>query len=105
MKIKAAEPGKVPAEVRRYLEAKGLKPSWDWDDVWQEEHAEAFTAAKAMGQDVLAALREAVDAAIEGGLPFAEFACRTVSQLEIFRWASGGGVREARRPRCLAPGA
>jgi hypothetical protein len=30
-------------------------------------HAAAFTAAKAMGQDVLAALRQAVDAAIAGG--------------------------------------
>jgi SPP1 gp7 family putative phage head morphogenesis protein len=86
MKVVAAEPGKVPAAVRRYLREKGLTPSWDWDDVWQQEHAEAFTVAKAMGQDVLAALRDAVDAAIEGGLPFAEFKKRLRDTLAALGW-------------------
>lgn len=86
VKVTAAEPGKVPAEVRKYLRAKGLTPSWDWDDVWQEEHAAAFTAAKAMGQDVLAALRQAVDAAIEGGQTFGEFKKRLRDVLAELGW-------------------
>lgn len=96
MKVVAAEPGKVPAAVRRYLREKGLKPSWDWDEVWQQEHAEAFTAAKAMGKDVLAALREAVDAAIEGGLPFAEFKKRVRDTLAQLGW---WGVQNRENPK------
>lgn len=96
MKIKVAEPGKAPRSVRKYLEDKGLKPSWDWDEVWQEEHAHAFTVAKAMGQDVLAALRSAVDAAIEGGLPFAEFQKRVRDTLAELGW---WGVQDRRNPK------
>lgn len=96
MKVKAAEPGKVPRAVRKYLEEKGMKPSWDWDDVWQEEHAVAFTVAKAMGKDILAALREAVDAAIEGGLPFAEFKKRVRDTLAELGW---WGIQNRRNPK------
>lgn len=99
VKVTAAEPGKVPAAVRRYLEDKGLKPSWDWDDVWQEEHAAAFTVAKAMGQDVLETLRQAVDTAIEGGQTFPEFKKRVrdvLAELGLRGWSGGGrGPREA----------
>lgn len=96
MKVKAAEPGKVPRAVRKYLEEKGLKPSWDWDEVWQEEHAHAFTVAKAMAQDVLAALREAVDAAIEGGLPVGEFKKRVRDTLAQLGW---WGVQNRKNPK------
>lgn len=96
MKVTAAEPGKVPAEVRKYLKDKGLTPSWDWDDVWQEEHAAAFTAAKAMGQDVLDALRKAVDAAIEGGQPFPEFKKRVRAVLAELGWC---GVQDRANPK------
>jgi uncharacterized protein with gpF-like domain len=96
VKVKAAEPGKVPAAVRRYLREKDLKPTWDWDEVWQEEHAHAFTVAKAMGKDVLAALRSAVDAAIEGGLPFAEFKKRVRDTLAELGW---WGVKNKKNPR------
>lgn len=96
MKVKAAEPGKVPAAVRRYLEDKGLRPSWDWDEVWQEEHAAAFTVAKAMGEDVLAAMKSAVDSAIEGGLPFAEFQKRVRDTLAALGW---WGVQDRTNPK------
>ena len=96
MKVTAAEPGKVPAAVRKYLKDKGLTPSWDWDEVWQEEHAAAFTAAKAMGQDVLDALRQAVDAAIEGGQPFPEFKKRVRDVLAELGW---WGVQDRENPK------
>lgn len=96
MKVSAAEPGKVPRAVRKYLEGKGLKPSWDWDEVWQQEHAAAFTVAKAMGTDILEALRSAVDAAIEGGLPFAEFKKRVRDTLAELGW---WGVQNRENPK------
>lgn len=96
MKVYAAEPGKVPRAVKQYLEEKGLTPSWDWDDVWQEEHAAAFTAAKAMGEDVLLALRNAVDTAIESGLPFSEFKKRLRDTLAELGW---WGVQDVENPK------
>lgn len=96
MKVKAAKPGQVPPEVRRYLEGKGLTPSWDWDDVWQEEHAAAFTAAKAMGEDVLAALRDAVNAAIADGQTFSDFKKRVQDVLATLGW---WGVKNVTNPK------
>ena len=37
-----------PKEAIAYFRKKGLKKSFAWQDVWQEEHAKAFTVAKAM---------------------------------------------------------
>lgn len=96
MKVKVAKPGQVPRAVRKYLEDKDLKPLWDWDEVWQEEHAHAFTVAKAMAKDVLAALRSAVDTAIEGGLPFAEFKKRIRDTLAELGW---WGIRRRKNPQ------
>lgn len=44
-----------------------------WDDLWQAEHARAFTVAGAMRADLLADLRAAVDDAINGGVSYDEF--------------------------------
>lgn len=96
MKVTTAKPGKVPQAVRKYLEEKGLTPSWNWDEVWQEEHAEAFTVAKAMGKDVLEALRQAVDVAIESGLPFAEFKKNLRTTLAELGW---WGVKDVENPK------
>lgn len=96
MKVTATEPGKVPAAVRKYLKDKGFTPSWNWDDVWQEEHAAAFTVAKAMGQDVLEALRQAVDTAIEGGQIFPEFKKRVRDVLAELGW---WGVQDRENPK------
>ena len=37
-----------PAEAIRFFQKKGYKFGFDWRDVWKEEHAVAFTVAKAM---------------------------------------------------------
>ncbi len=55
---------KPPAEVRRFLEAKGLQPSWHWQDFSFDEHAVSFTVAKSAGYDILADLKGSLDKAI-----------------------------------------
>ena len=86
MKVTTSEPGKLPESVRKYLEGKGLKPSWNWDEIWQEEHAAAFTVAKAMGLDVLKTLRDAVTVAIAEGQSFDEFRRRLPDVLAALGW-------------------
>ncbi len=57
-------PQSVPGEALAYFQAKDLRPGFDYRDVWEQEHAHAFTVAKAIQLDVL---REAVEQALDEG--------------------------------------
>jgi hypothetical protein len=63
----------VPKEALTYLKNKNLKPAFSYKDVWHEEHATAFTVAKAMQLDVLSDLHTAVVDAMEQGQSFESF--------------------------------
>ena len=43
----------IPKEALDYIKNKSLKVGFSYKDVWNEEHATAFTVAKAMQIDVL----------------------------------------------------
>lgn len=64
-----------PREAIDYLKSKGANPlpSFAWQDVWQEEHATAFTVAKSAGFDILDDIHQALVKAQEQGLPFRRF--------------------------------
>lgn len=80
-------PGPVPAEALAYLRARRkLRPSFSYTDVWREEHATAFTVAKAMQLDVLADIRAAVDQALADGRTFRDFAKDLRPGLERKGW-------------------
>ncbi|MCW5828111.1 MAG: head morphogenesis protein [Deltaproteobacteria bacterium] len=66
-------PGTPPKEALDYFRHKGLKPGFDYRDVWREEHAYAFTVAKAMQIDVLTGIRAAVDKALAEGQTLSQF--------------------------------
>ncbi|MEZ5709717.1 MAG: phage minor head protein [Blastomonas sp.] len=66
-------PALQPREAINFFRGKGFAFGFDWRDVWQEEHARAFTVAKAMSRDLLEDIRDAVDAAIAGGETLREF--------------------------------
>jgi uncharacterized protein with gpF-like domain len=95
MKPTAKPAGEPPDDIRRYLESKGLRPSWSWRDVWQEEHAVAFAVAKAMTDDVLAALQQAVADAVASGLPFSTFRKNIETTLAELGW---WGFKEQKNP-------
>ncbi len=56
-----------------FLRRKGYHVGFDWRDVWQEEHAHAFTVATAMQVDLLAEIRTALDTALAEGQSLAQF--------------------------------
>ncbi|MGS4945197.1 phage head morphogenesis protein [Meridianimarinicoccus sp. RP-17] len=66
------DPG-PPPEASAFLRNKGLTPSFAWDDVEPEEHATAFTVAKAMQADVLEDIRTEVQRALDEGRTLAQF--------------------------------
>lgn len=76
----------APEEALRFFREKGLAASFDWRDVFQEEHAHAFTVAKGMTRDVLETIRAAVDAAIKEGLTIDQFRERLQPLLEQQGW-------------------
>lgn len=79
-------PGGPPPEAIAYLEGKGFRQSFHWQDVWGEEHAHAFTVAKAMEMDVLTTLREATDRAVRDGVPYQQFAKELTPRLQALGW-------------------
>lgn len=63
-------PGPVPKDALEFFQNKGLEPSFNYSDVWQEEHAASFTVAKVLELDILATVRGMVERAIEDGQTF-----------------------------------
>ena len=63
----------VPKEALDYLKRKKLRPAFSYKDVWNEEHAAAFTVAKAMQLDVLSDIKKTVEKAVEDGTTFEQF--------------------------------
>ena len=63
----------LPREALAFFRAKGFAIGFDWRDIWQEEHARAFTVAKAMTRDLLEDIRAALDDALENGKTLAQF--------------------------------
>lgn len=73
-------------EALRYFRNKGLRPSFNWAEVWAEEHAHAFTVAKATELDLLATIRNAVDDALAKGQTFEDFSKALTPKLQRFGW-------------------
>lgn len=75
-----------PDEAVRFFRSKGYRIGFAWQDVWHEEHARAFTVAKAMRPDILADIRGAVDRAIAQGTTLAEFRTELTPVLQAKGW-------------------
>ena len=63
----------IPNAALNYIKDKKLKVGFSYKDVWNEEHATAFTVAKAMQIDVLSDIKSAVETAIKDGHSFEHF--------------------------------
>jgi len=69
----AAQPGPPFAEAIAALRRKADLPTARWTDLWQDQHAVAFTVAGATSANLLAELRAAVDEGLANGGTLAEF--------------------------------
>ncbi|MFA5688586.1 MAG: phage minor head protein [Kiritimatiellales bacterium] len=91
-----AKNGTAPKEAIDFFRSKGWKVGFDYRDVWNEEHAHAFTVAKATTLDVLESVRGAVDDSLANGKTFQEFKKNLQPELERLGW---WGKKEAVDPK------
>lgn len=85
-----------PADSVAVLQRRQLlQPAFSWQDVWQEEHARAFTVAKMMRTDLLATVYGEVQRALSEGKSFAEFEAALTPTLQREGW---WGRKEMRDP-------
>lgn len=66
-------PAPAPKEALDYFRVRGIEVGFDYRDVWLEEHARAFTVAKAMNVEILDDIRAALDKAIADGTTLQQF--------------------------------
>jgi len=82
-------PQLLPAkEAVDYLAARGLNltESFNWQDVWQEEHAAQFTVSRLTRADLLAAVHEQLMRAVQDGISLQEFSDNLEPQLQAAGW-------------------
>jgi len=79
------DPG-PPPEASAYFQNRGLNPSFSWEDVEPQEHATAFTVAKAMDLDVLEAIQGSLQEAIDEGIPFQQWRRELTPRLQAMGW-------------------
>lgn len=75
-----------PAEAVEYLRSKGYDISFDWEDVYAEEHARAFTVAKMTSIDLLQTVHDHVTRAVEEGRSLRDFTRDLRPILEAAGW-------------------
>lgn len=75
-----------PKEAIAYLKGKGYAITWDWEEMWQEAHAKAFTVAKATRLDILEDIRQAVEEALTQGKTGAWFERELKPVLQAKGW-------------------
>lgn len=75
-----------PQKAIEYFKDKGYAFGFNWQDVWQEQHAHAFTVAKMMQLDLLQDTREIVNQFIEGKMPYTLAAQNLETKLRAKGW-------------------
>lgn len=88
-------PAPLPRAARRALAEKQLRTSEHWTDVWREEHASAFTAARLTQESLVAEVHRELVKALEAGETMETFRGRVQPWLEGRGWsppARGGTV-------------
>lgn len=75
-----------PEEAIAYFERKGIRVSWDWQEVWRHANARAFTVAKTTRLDVVTDIYEALRDDLKQGGTFPAFLAKLQPVLEAKGW-------------------
>ncbi|MFB9159935.1 phage head morphogenesis protein [Chromobacterium violaceum] len=75
-----------PEKAIQYLKNKGYALTWDWEELWQDAQAQAFTVAKVTRLDILQDIRDAVEKALAEGKTLAWFKKELTPILKAKGW-------------------
>ncbi|MGH8530638.1 MAG: phage minor head protein, partial [Nevskiales bacterium] len=75
-----------PAEAIAFFRAKGYKIGFDWRDVYQAEHQNSFTVAKAMQIELLQDIRGELQKSLADGTTFEQFQTALKPKLVARGW-------------------
>lgn len=75
-----------PEQAIAFLEAKGYRVGFAWQDVWEAEHAVSFTVAKMMETDLLAEVHSSLVTALKDGQSFAQWRKGLEPMLQARGW-------------------
>jgi SPP1 gp7 family putative phage head morphogenesis protein len=75
-----------PKAAVAYLQAKGYRLTWNWQEQLDEAHARAFTVAKVARLDVLQDIRDALAAALKEGRTVRDFIKDLTPTLQAKGW-------------------
>ncbi|MDH4869823.1 phage minor head protein [Pseudomonas sp. BN515] len=78
--------GLEPEAAIEYLKGKGYTITWNWQEMLDKAHEQAFTVAKAMRLDVLSDIREALETALQDGKTLQQFITDLQPVLEAQGW-------------------
>lgn len=81
-------PKVIPHEAIEYITSKGLATSYNWSEIYAEEHASKFTVAKIMELDVLDSIHQSVIDAVAEGQTFHTFKKGMLEKLGEDGWGS-----------------
>jgi SPP1 gp7 family putative phage head morphogenesis protein len=90
-----------PKDAIDFFRNKGYAISFNWQDIWQEEHARAFTVAKALRYDVLEDIRAAVDSALANGTTLQQFKKDLVPKLKAKGWWGSAPLYDSKTDRII----
>lgn len=75
-----------PAEAIRFLEAKGYRVGFAWQDTWHEQHAQDFTVAKMAEVDLLQDTHASLTKALKDGQSYETWAADIEGVLKARGW-------------------
>ncbi|MBA6042842.1 phage minor head protein [Pseudomonas lactis] len=78
--------GLEPEQAVAYLKSKGYAITWNWQDMLDQAHDQAFTVAKAMRLDLLSDIRGALETALQDGQTLKQFITALQPTLESQGW-------------------
>ena len=78
--------GLEPEQAVAYLKSKGYAITWNWQDMLDQAHDQAFTVAKAMRLDLLSDIRGALETALQDGQSLKQFITALQPTLESQGW-------------------
>lgn len=78
--------GMEPENAVAFMKSKGYAITWNWQEMLDRAHDQAFTVAKAMNLDLLSDIRGALETALQDGKPLKQFTKALQPVLEAQGW-------------------